>query len=107
MWKRQVRQRWCAAGSLCDSKPMNLEQIVTYQNDLLRVTEFDDYPHALNGLQMENSGRISKVATAVDACETVLKMAVQAGADLLVVHHGLFWGGLQSVTGALHRKLKL
>ena len=86
---------------------MKLEEIVRNLNGLLRITEFNDYPNALNGLQLQNSGEITKVALAVDACEPVLEMAVAAGADLLIVHHGLLWGGLQTFTGALYRKLKL
>jgi dinuclear metal center YbgI/SA1388 family protein len=86
---------------------MKLKEVVKYQNDLLRVAEFNDYPNALNGLQLENSGKVSKVAVAVDACEAVLRMAVEDGADLLIVHHGLFWAGLQTLTGAHYRKLKL
>jgi dinuclear metal center YbgI/SA1388 family protein len=90
-----------------DTRKMKLEEVVRYQNDLLRVSEFNDYPNALNGLQLENSGNVNKVAAAVDACEAVLRMAVEADANLLIVHHGLFWGGLQNVTGAYYRKLKL
>ena len=86
---------------------MKLEEVVKYQNDLLRILEFDDHPNALNGLQLENSGTVNRVAAAVDACEAVLGMAVEAGANLLIVHHGLFWGGLQTATGASYRKLKL
>ena len=86
---------------------MKLEEVVRYQNDLLRILEFDDYPDALNGLQLENSGTVDRVAAAVDACEAVLGMAVEAGANLLIVHHGLYWGGLQAATGARYRKLKL
>jgi len=98
---------WRSHQQMCDTQAMKLEEVVKYQNDLLRVTEFNDYPNALNGLQLGNSGTVTKVAAAVDACETVLRMAVEAGADLLIVHHGLFWGGLQTVTGAHYRKLKL
>ena len=98
---------WRNHREMCDTQPMRLEEVVKYQNDLLRVAEFNDYPNALNGLQLENSGTVSKVAAAVDACEAVLRMAVEVGADLLIAHHGLFWGGLQTVTGAHHRKLKL
>jgi dinuclear metal center YbgI/SA1388 family protein len=86
---------------------MKLEEIVSYQDDLLRITEFDDYPNALNGLQLQNSGIVTKVAVAVDACESVLEMTAGAGADLLIVHHGLLWGGLQTFTGPFYRKLKL
>ena len=84
---------WRNHREMCDTRSMKLEEVVKYQNDLLRVTEFNDYPNALNGLQLENSGTVSKVAAAVDACEAVLRMAVEVGADLLIVHHGLFWGG--------------
>ena len=86
---------------------MKLEEIVSYQNDLLRITEFDDYPNALNGLHLQNSGIVTKIAVAVDACEPVLEMAVSAGADLLIVHHGLLWGGLQTLIGPFYRKVKL
>jgi dinuclear metal center YbgI/SA1388 family protein len=86
---------------------MKLEEVVKYQNDLLRVTEFSDYPNALNGLQLENSGTVTKVAAAVDACEAVIRMAIEAGTTLLLVHHGLFWSGSQTVTAAHYRKLKL
>ncbi|HEY5742639.1 MAG TPA: Nif3-like dinuclear metal center hexameric protein [Terrimicrobiaceae bacterium] len=86
---------------------MKLEEVIGSLDGLLRVMEFEDYPNALNGLQVENSGEVTRVVTAVDACESVLQMAIQNGADLLLVHHGLFWNGLQSVTGAHYRKLKL
>ena len=102
-----MRQIWHSSREMCDTRAMKLEEVVKYQNDLLRITEFDDYPNALNGLQLENSGTVSKVAAAVDACEAVLRMAIAEGADLLIVHHGLFWGGLQTATGAHYRKLKL
>jgi dinuclear metal center YbgI/SA1388 family protein len=94
-------------GAVYDTRLMKLEEIVSYLDHLLRIAEFDDYPHALNGLQLQNSGRVTKVAVAVDACEPVLEMTVAAGADLLVVHHGLLWGGLQTFTGPFYRKLKL
>ncbi|HRJ74282.1 MAG TPA: Nif3-like dinuclear metal center hexameric protein, partial [Terrimicrobiaceae bacterium] len=63
-------------------------------------------PNALNGLQVGNGGEVTRVAAAVDACESVVQAAVDAGADLLIVHHGLFWSGLSAVTGSFRRKLK-
>ena len=98
---------WRRLDQVCDTRIMKLDEIVRYQNDLLRITEFDDYPNALNGLQLQNSGIVTKVAVAVDACEAVLERAAGAGADLLIVHHGLLWGGLQTFTGPFYRKLKL
>jgi len=86
---------------------MKLAELVSYWNGLLKVGEIKDYPNAVNGLQVENSGEVTKVAVAVDACEAVMRMAVDSGADLLFVHHGLFWNGLAPVSGAAYRKLRL
>src|SRR5947207_3042092 len=85
----------------------SLIQIVRYLDKYLRVGEIEDWPNALNGLQIENSGRITKIGAAVDVSTRVLREAAKKDVDLLFVHHGLFWPGLQPVTGALYRQLKL
>ena len=85
----------------------SLIQIVRYLDTYLRICEIEDWPNALNGLQIENSGRVTKIGAAVDASTHVLTEATKRDVDLLVVHHGLFWPGLQPVTGALYRQLKL
>ena len=84
-----------------------LSEIVDYTSDYLHVAEIEDWPNALNGLQIENSGRVTKIGAAVDVSTRVLSAAAEKNVDLLIVHHGLFWPGLQSVTGALRRQLKL
>ena len=86
---------------------MKLSEITTHLDRLLRIGEIKDYPNALNGLQVANDGNVTKIAAAVDACEAVITEAVESGADLLIVHHGLFWSGLEPVTGAAYRKLAL
>ncbi|MCE9610796.1 MAG: Nif3-like dinuclear metal center hexameric protein [Chthoniobacter sp.] len=83
-----------------------LAPIVTHLDRYLRTAEVTDYSGAWNGLQIENSGRVTKIAAAVDACEAVIVEAVARGASLLLVHHGLFWGGVQPLTGAVRRKVK-
>ena len=80
--------------------------LITWLDRTLRTAEIGDYSAALNGLQLENSGTITRIAAAVDACESVIAEAVARGADLLLVHHGLFWAGAQPITGAHFRKLK-
>lgn len=85
---------------------MHLNEVVKYLDELLGVRAAGDYPNALNGLQVENSGSLSKIGAAVDACEAVITEAAQAGVDFLVVHHGLFWGGLSPLTGAAYRKTR-
>jgi len=84
-----------------------LSEIVKYTNDYLRVSEIEDWPNALNGLQIENSGRATRIGAAVDVSTRVLTAAAKKDIDLLIVHHGLFWSGSRRITGALRRQLKL
>jgi dinuclear metal center YbgI/SA1388 family protein len=84
----------------------NLKEIVEYLDSELRVSEVKDYPGAMNGLQMENDGNISRVISAVDASLAVIKEAAQTRNSLLLVHHGMFWQGAQPLTGAFFRKIK-
>ncbi|MEM9081628.1 MAG: Nif3-like dinuclear metal center hexameric protein, partial [Verrucomicrobiota bacterium] len=75
---------------------MKLSEVVEYLDGELRTSEVPDYAGAHNGLQMENvSGEVSKVVAAVDASLGTIREAVAMGADLLVVHHGLFWQGVR------------
>lgn len=83
----------------------NCFELAAYADELLQITEFKDYPNALNGLQVENRGEVKRIAAAVDACLPVILEAVRREVDLLVVHHGLFWGGLQPLRGASYEKV--
>jgi dinuclear metal center YbgI/SA1388 family protein len=86
---------------------VQLEKIVEHYDKILRTREIGDYDGALNGLQMENSGAITKIAAAVDASLATIKLAVAAKANLLIVHHGLFWSQRQPWTGKNYKLLKL
>lgn len=68
-------------------------------NELLRCRETPDYSPALNGLQVDNRSPIRRIAAAVDCSLRTIRGAIEADANLLVVHHGLFWSGLQPLTG--------
>lgn len=85
----------------------SLSELVDHTDKYLRIRDIGDWDNALNGLQIENSGRITKIGAAVDVSTRVLTAAAEKDVDLLVVHHGLFWPGLGTVTGALRRQLKL
>lgn len=84
---------------------IELESVIAFLDALLGVEDFPDYRGALNGLQVAAPGPVRQVAVAVDAAEYTIRAAVQAGADLLLVHHGLFWGGAAPVTGRSYRRL--
>jgi dinuclear metal center YbgI/SA1388 family protein len=85
----------------------SLSRIVEYADEYLRIREIGDWDNALNGLQIENSGQVTKIGAAVDVSTRVLNECAKRDVDLLLVHHGLFWSGLRPVTTALRRQLKL
>lgn len=84
-----------------------LEQILPWLDDLLQTEATPDYAGALNGLQLSHAGPVHRVAAAVDASLRAVEQAIDVGANLLVVHHGLFWAGAQPIRGPLHRKMRL
>lgn len=84
---------------------MNLGELVAYLDGYLRVRDVPDAPAALNGLQLANGGTVTRVAAAVDLCEATVHLAGERGADLLLVHHGLFWSGLRPLTGLAYRRV--
>lgn len=87
---------------------MTLVEINNWFNSFLKK---EDFPSdiSLNGIQIQNSEpeskQIKKIAFAVDACEETAKKAAEAGAHLLFVHHGLFWGGCQTITGSFYKRI--
>jgi dinuclear metal center YbgI/SA1388 family protein len=85
----------------------DLREIVTFLDRELNTAGIPDYSGALNGLQLENGGRVERIVAAVDASLPVIEKAAAGGPGLLVVHHGMFWQGARPVTGALFRKLKI
>src|SRR6266567_7553457 len=85
----------------------SLTDIVRYTDNFLRIRDVGDWDNALNGLQIENSGRVTRLGAAVDVSTRVLTEAANKNVDLLIVHHGLFWPGLEPMKGALRRQLQL
>jgi dinuclear metal center YbgI/SA1388 family protein len=84
-----------------------LKTIVNHCDALLRIRDIRDFEGAVNGLQVENSGTVTKIAATVDASLTTVKLAIAAKADLLIVHHGFFWSTRQPWTGSSHELLRL
>lgn len=82
-------------------------EIVRYTDDYLRLAEIEDWSNALNGLQIENSGAVTKMGAAVDASSATLQAAAERGINFLIVHHGLFWQGLQPISSGFRRQLMI
>lgn len=84
-----------------------LSTLVRFCDRRLRPDEFQDWDGAVNGLQVENRGTVRRLAAAVDASGATIRMAIAARADLLLVHHGLFWGSSHPWTGKRYEMLRL
>ena len=84
--------------------PFRLGDVVSFLDDTLAASGFADY--APNGLQVEGAAEVGRVVTGVSANLELFHRAAELGADLIVVHHGLFWGrGVDRVTGTMARRL--
>lgn len=83
-----------------------LQDVVAFLDSELAIATVPDYGGAMNGLQVANAGEVRHVATAVDASLATIDAAIAAGADLLVVHHGLFWSGVQPLVGLAYEKYR-
>lgn len=84
---------------------MNTTDLVAYLDDYLDIGSVPDYKDAFNGLQVEGGDTVRRIAVAVDACLATIEAAIAGGAQMMIVHHGLFWGRKAPVTGAYYRRL--
>lgn len=86
---------------------VSLELIGRYCDRELRIAEIQDYGGAVNGLQVANRGMVSQMAATVDASLATVRLAIESGANLLIVHHGLFWSPTHPWTGRRYELLRL
>ena len=85
---------------------VKLSDITAYLDGYFDIANFPDFGGAHNGLQFENSGRVHRVACAVDAGLREIEAAAESGADLLIVHHGLYWDIPVPVVAHNYKKIK-
>lgn len=86
---------------------MKRNELVRYLDEYLSIPLFSTVDPSLNGLVVGGPDKeIAKVAFAVDACQRTFDAALEAGADMLIVHHGLFWGNPLAVTGTHYRRIQ-
>lgn len=87
-----------------DKMMVQRDQLITYLDELLNVSAFDDY--CPNGLQVEGRHEVSTVVGGVTASQDLINAAIVHGADTLLVHHGYFWKGEDPrIIGMKHRRL--
>ena len=83
-----------------------LDDVARHLDGVLRTSEIPDYSGAMNGVQVEHEGPVTRCAVAVDASVQTIDAAIAGGANLLVVHHGLFWGGVQPLRGRVFQRVR-
>ena len=85
---------------------MELTEFATRLDERLDVEDLDGLDYAVNGLQVgSEDGTVDRAAFAVDGVELTFEKAAEWGADVLVVHHGVSWGGIDRVTGKEYERL--
>ena len=85
---------------------MNIMEIDRFFHELLPIDSAKKADKAINGLQVSNkSKKVSKIAFAVDASLESFKKAAQCSADMLFVHHGIFWGSEKAITGDFFNRI--
>lgn len=89
------------------TQSIDLSTLAARLDALLEHAATPDYPAALNGVQLGHHGPVRKIAAAVDFSRRTVEGAVGAGANLLLVHHGMFWNGAQPIVGASLERLRL
>jgi dinuclear metal center YbgI/SA1388 family protein len=85
----------------------SLATLVSHADKILNTAGIGDYSGAINGLQVENFGGVTRIAAAVDASLATVKLAIKAKADLMIVHHGLFWSPSHPWTGKKFELMRL
>ena len=85
--------------------PAELGEVVRWLDERLEIGRIEDYPGALNGLQVEGTREVGRIGAAVDASERTIHEALERGCDLLLAHHGLFWEGPSPLVGPAFRKI--
>jgi dinuclear metal center YbgI/SA1388 family protein len=78
--------------------------LVSHLDEYLKVKEIRD--HSCNGLQIQGPAMVKKIALAVDFCAESARKADELSADLMIVHHGLIWGGLKSIRDITYERVR-
>jgi dinuclear metal center YbgI/SA1388 family protein len=85
----------------------DLSTIAQHLDELLATDAIPDYSGALNGLQLAHRGPVRRIAASVDISRRVIEETIRADANLLIVHHGLFWSGAQRIVGPVYDRMRL
>ncbi len=83
---------------------MELQELVAFLDQYLRIQQIPD--DSLNGLQVTGTHRVLRIASATDASLLAFRNAAEQGAQMLLVHHGLFWGNSFALVGVQYERMR-
>lgn len=86
------------------TKAVDRSTLCAFLSDVLSIEKINDV--SCNGLQVQGTSTVHRIGLAVDACMASYHLAVEKKCDFLLVHHGIIWGGIQSISGPLHTQIK-
>jgi dinuclear metal center YbgI/SA1388 family protein len=85
----------------------DLSTIAQHLDELLATHAIPDYSGALNGIQLAHRGPVRRIAASVDISRRVIEETIRSDANLLIVHHGMFWSGAQRIVGPAYDRMRL
>ncbi|MCX7647430.1 MAG: Nif3-like dinuclear metal center hexameric protein [Elusimicrobiales bacterium] len=80
------------------------DKITRFINEYLKIRDFAD--SSFNGLQVEGKNEIKKILFAVSYSKIIGDYAAKHNFDMIIVHHGLFWGKEQPITGIFKKRIE-
>ncbi len=83
------------------NRGVDRDAICSFLDSTLNLKAVNDY--SCNGLQVEGRELVQRVGCAVDACMETYRLAAKKSCDMLIVHHGIVWGGIKNITGRIRR----
>lgn len=83
---------------------MQRDELVRYLDGYLKIAEIKDY--GPQGLQIEGRANVQRIVGMVDSHQPCVDAALARDADLLLVHHGIFWGGAQKLSGSFGKLVR-
>ncbi len=88
---------------MAKARTVTRDKLVAYLDEFLDVARIPD--KSPNGLQVQGSAKVGKIAYAVDASVQTIRAAARAKADMLIVHHGLWWGAHEQIVGNMYQRI--
>ena len=85
----------------------DLAIVAEHLDQLLKTEATPDYSGALNGIQLAHRGPVRRIAASVDVSRRVIEETIRVNANLLIVHHGMFWSGAQKIVGPVYDRMRL